>query len=60
VEDYNEGLFVIAVYIFVATAFSLPPLIVYLFIKILKVINRMNNFLNYATEGEEESRKYHD
>jgi hypothetical protein len=57
--EYNEGLLVIAVYVFVATAFSLPFVIVYLSIRILKVISRAHKFLDYATEGEEESRKYH-
>lgn len=59
-EEYNEGLFVVAVYVFVATAFTLPMVIVYLFIRIIKVVKRAHKLLDYATEGEEESRKYHE
>jgi len=59
VEEYNEGLFAVAVYLFVATAFSLPFVIVYLFVKISKVIIRANKVLDYIHEGEEETRKYH-
>ena len=59
-EEYNEGLFVVAVYVFVATSFSLPPILVYLFIKISRVIIRANKVLDYAEEGETEARKYHD
>lgn len=58
--EYNEGLLVIAVYLFVATAFSLPFVIVYLFVKISKVIIRANKVLDYVNESEIEARKYHE
>lgn len=60
VEEYNEGLLVIAVYIFVATAFSLPLVIVYLFVRISTVIDRAHKLLTDVEIAEEESRKYHD
>ncbi len=59
-EEYNEGLFAVAVYLFVATAFSLPFVIVYLFVKISKVIIRANKVLTYIQDGEEEAKKYHE
>ena len=58
-EEYNEGLLVIAVYIFVATAFSLPIVIVYLFIRIRNVIDRAHKLLDYIQDEEDEARKYH-
>jgi len=60
VEEYNEGVFVVAVYVFVATAFTLPVVIVYLFIKISRVVSRAHKLLDYAEEGEIEARKYHE
>jgi hypothetical protein len=60
VQEYNEGLLVIAVYIFVATAFSLPVVIVYLFVRISNVIDRAHKLLTDVEIAEEESRKYHD
>ncbi len=59
-EEYNEGLFAVAVYLFVATAFSLPVVIVYLFMKISKVIHRAHKLLEYVEESEIEARKYHE
>lgn len=59
-DEYTEGLFVIAVYLFVVTAFTLPFIIVYLSVRILKLINRISRFLMYAEQNEEESRKYHE
>ncbi len=59
-DDYNEGIFAVAVYIFVATAFSLPIVIVYLFMKISKVITRAHKLLTDVELAEEEARKYHE
>lgn len=59
-EEYNEGLLVIAVYVFVVTAFSLPFVIGYLFYRISKAINKANKLINYIYEVEEETRKYHE
>ena len=59
-EEYNEGLFAVAVYLFVATAFSLPVVILYLFVKISRVINRAHKLLTDVELAEEESRKYHE
>lgn len=58
--EYNEGLLVIAVYVFVATAFSLPVVIMYLFYKISKIITRAHKLLEYVEESEIETRKYHE
>lgn len=59
-SEYNEGLLVIAVYIFVATAFALPAVIVYLFIRVSRLINRAHKLLDYVYEAENETRKYHE
>lgn len=59
-NEYEEGLLVVAVYVFVVTVFTLPFLITYLFIKITKTVNRANKLLGYLYESEEESRKYHE
>jgi hypothetical protein len=59
-SEYNEGLLVVAVYVFVATAFTLPIVIMYLFIRISKIINRAHKLLTYVEQSEEESRKYHE
>jgi len=59
-DEYREGLFVIAVYVFMIVAFSLPPLIVYFAIRIRNIIKRADKILNYVEQSEEETRKYHD
>lgn len=59
-DEYTEGLLVVAVYLFVATAFSLPALIIYLYVRINRVIKKANAILTYVEQSEEESRKYHD
>jgi hypothetical protein len=58
--EYNEGVLVVAVYVFVATAFSLPVVIAYLFIRIVRLLNRFHKFLSYAEDAEQETRKYHE
>lgn len=59
-DEYTEGLFVIAVYLFVVVAFSLPPLIIHLYIRITRTINKANRLIEFIYESEEESRKYHE
>jgi hypothetical protein len=59
-DEYREGLFVIAVYLFVITAFSLPPLMIYLYVRITRTINRANKLITNLYEAEEETRKYHE
>lgn len=59
-DEYTEGLFVVAVYMFVAVAFSLPPIIIYLYIRITNTINKANKLIQYLYESEEEGRKYHE
>lgn len=59
-NEYEEGMLVIAVYVFVVTVFTLPFLITYLFIKISRTIKRVNRVLEYIYENEEEARKYHE
>lgn len=59
-DEYTEGLFIVAVYLFVAVAFSLPPLVLYFVIRIRKIIKRADNILNYVEQSEEENRKYHE
>lgn len=59
-DEYTEGVFIVAVYIFVVVAFSLPFLVAYLFVRINRTINRAKKILDYVTESEEEARKYHD
>ena len=59
-EEYNEGIFAVAVYLFVATAFSLPFVVGYLFYRVIKVVKRATNLINYIYEGESETRKYHE
>lgn len=59
-DEYTEGLFIVAVYLFVAVAFSLPPLVVYFAIRIRRLIKRADKVLTYVEQSEEESRKYHE
>ena len=59
-EEYNEGLLVVAVYVFVATAFTLPIVIVYLFVRISRLIARAHKLLTYVEDSEVETRKYHE
>ena len=59
-DSKQEALLVVAVYLFVATSFTLPFLVAYLFIRITRVITRAIKILNYVEEGETESRKYHE
>ncbi len=59
-NEYEEGMLVIAVYVFVATVFTMPFLITYLFVKISRTVKRANKLLEFIYEGEEETRKYHE
>lgn len=59
-DEYTEGLLVVAVYLFVATAFSLPALIIYLYVRINRTVKRANKILEYVEEAEQETRKYHE
>ena len=59
-NEYEEGLLVIAVYVFVITVFTLPFLITYLFIRIARTVKRANKLIQYIYEEETESRKYHE
>ena len=59
-DEYTEGIFVVAVYLFVVVAFSLPPLVIYFIIRIRRIIKRADNILNYVEQNEQESRKYHE
>lgn len=58
--EYEEGIFIVAVYLFVITAFTLPFLISYLFIKVSRTVKRANKVLDFIYENEEEQRKYHE
>jgi hypothetical protein len=57
-SEYEEGIFIIAVYLFVVVVFTLPFLVTYLFIKISRTVNRANRILTYVEETEEDARKY--
>lgn len=57
-EQYQEGLLTIAIYIFIITAFSLPFIVARVYYKIIRVISRADKLLKYAQQNEEESRKY--
>ena len=57
-DEYTEGIFVVAVYLFVVVAFSLPPLIIYFVMRIRNIIKRADNILTYVEENEKEARKY--
>jgi len=57
-DEYTEGIFVVAVYLFVVVAFSLPPLIIYFVMRIRSIIKRADNILTYVEENEKEARKY--
>lgn len=59
-DEYTEGLFVVAIYLFVVVAFSLPPIIIYLYVRIMRTIKKANKILEYVEQSEEESRKYHE
>lgn len=59
-NEYDEGILVVAVYTFVVIVFTLPFLIGYLFRKTNRTLNRWIKFLHYVEEAEEESRKYHE
>lgn len=59
-NEYEEGMLVIAVYVFVVTVFTLPFLITYLFVKITRTVNRAIKILDYVEENEIESRKFHE
>lgn len=59
-SEQDEGLLVIAVYVFVITVFTLPFVITYLFVRINRIINRATKILDYVAESEEEARKYHE
>lgn len=57
-SEYEEGMLVIAVYVFVATVFTLPFLAGYLFIKFNRTLNRATRVLTFIENEEEEKRKY--
>lgn len=59
-NEYEEGMLVIAVYVFIVTVFTLPFLITYLFVKISRTVQRATKLLDYLYETEEEGRKYHE
>lgn len=59
-NEYEEGMLVVAVYVFVVTVFTMPFLITYLFVKISRTVQRANKLLSYVEEAEEETRKYHE
>lgn len=59
-SEADEGILVIAVYVFVITVFTLPFVITYLFVRINRIINRATKILDYVAESEEEARKYHE
>lgn len=59
-SEYEEGMLVIAVYVFVVTVFTLPFLVTYLFVKFNRTLNRANRVLTFIQDGEEEQRKYHE
>lgn len=59
-NEREEALLVIAVYVFVVTVFTMPFLITYLFVKISRTVQRANKLLSYVEEAEEETRKYHE
>lgn len=59
-SEYEEGMLVIAVYVFVVIVFTLPFLIGYLFLKIHRVVKRATKILEYVEESEVESRKFHE
>ena len=58
-DEYTEGIFVFAVYLFVVVAFSLPPLVIYFIIRIRRIIKRADNILSYVEENEKEANKFH-
>ncbi len=59
-DEYTEGLLVVAVYLLALTAFALPFLVGYLFIRINRAINKAWDVINYIDEQEKETTKYHD
>lgn len=59
-SEHEEGMLIIAVYVFIVTVFTLPFLIGYLFLKITKTVNRAIKVLDYVEESEIETRKYHE
>ena len=59
-DEEVEALFVIAIYVFMITAFTTPFLIGYLFIKISRTVKRANKVLDFIHENEEETRKFHE
>lgn len=59
-NEYEEGMLVVAVYVFVVTVFTMPFLITYLFVKISRTVKRANKLLEFIYESEEETRKYHE
>lgn len=59
-DEYTEGLFVVAVYLFVAVAFSLPPIVIYLYVRITRTIRKANRLIDFIYEQEEETGKYHE
>lgn len=59
-NEYEEGMLVVAVYVFVVTVFTMPFLMRYLFIKVNKTVNRAKKVLELIYENEAEERKYHE
>lgn len=59
-SEYEEGMLIIAVYVFIVTVFTLPFLVTYLFVKFNRTLNRANKVLTFIHDEEIESRKYHE
>ena len=59
-SEYDEVIFVVAVYVFIVTALTMPFLVGYLFYRINKTVNRATKILDYVEDSEVENRKYHE
>jgi hypothetical protein len=59
-NEYEEVITTIAIYIFIVMSFSLPFIVAYFSRKINRTLNKTNKLLDYARESEEEYRKYHE
>lgn len=57
-NQYEEGLLTIAIYLFIITAFALPFIVGSLYYKANRTINKADKILRYVQQNEEDSRKY--
>lgn len=57
-NEYEEGMLVVAVYVFVITVFTLPFLAGYLFYKVSRIVTRARKVLDFMYENEIKERKY--